>query len=100
MNTFKDLNAEAPELSEGYPRTGRIGPAWQKMWDRLQASGDFMDGRELAAEVSEEVELKASTLVALISRAASAGLLDREQRWVVGTRGPRQRSFYRIPVKR
>ena len=91
MNT-----TEAPEIAPGYPYRRRVFPAWQEMWDALSASSDFLDGRELAAEMAEKHGLQDTTLVGVLSRAASAGLLDTEQRPVEGTRGIRPRTFYKI----
>jgi hypothetical protein len=92
-----------PDISPGYPSKGaQLGPAWTKIWRALERSGsEFQDGHELAARVAKTTGLAPATLVALISRAAKAGLLEREARQVkvkiVKRSGMRTRTFYRIP---
>lgn len=87
----------APDLTPGYPSNGaKLGPAWQAMWDALKRSDDFQDGRTLAEEIAPQHGLDPATLIALFSRMAHGGYLDRELRPVVGTRGNRKRSHYRI----
>lgn len=98
---MEDVNVtgQAPDLSEGYPSTWKrkLGPCWQQLWDTMSASpGEFLDGRELADEVAHQHRLAPSTVVAFLSRAAKAGLLDREPRQVMSGRGYRTRTFYRI----
>ena len=82
----------------GYPSKGKkLGPAWEAIWRRLSRTpGEFLDGRELATKVAERHDLSPNTLVAVLSRAAAAGLLDKEGRSVQTGRGPRTRTFYRI----
>lgn len=81
----------------GYPSQGKkLGPAWQEIWDRLRYAPDALDGRELADQVAPRHDLAPATLVALISRAAKAGVLTREPRPVKSGRGQRTRTFYRI----
>ena len=93
MNTTQ----EAPNISGDYPGNGKkIGPAWRAVWAELGQADDYLDGRELAVKYAAPNGLMPSTLVALISRAAQAGLLERELRPVTSGRGPRNRSFYRI----
>lgn len=87
----------APDITPGYPSNGaKLGPAWASIWRDLSRAGDALDGRELAAKIAPKHELTPSTLVALISRAAKAGLLTREPRAVTTGRGQRTRTFYRI----
>ena len=100
MNTQID----APDIPNpayprgGYPTKGaKLGPAWRDIWKRLAKEGDFLDGRELADTVAPRHDLAPATLVALLSRAAKAGVLDKDHRPVVSTRGRRARTFYRIP---
>jgi DNA-binding MarR family transcriptional regulator len=87
-----------PDISPGYPSNGaKLGPAWAAVWRALDRKGeDYTDGRELAAKVADRYDLKPSTLVAVLSRAALAGLLDKEGRPVTTGRGQRIRTFYRI----
>lgn len=108
MDTFVDYSTDmetkrtptAPDITPGYPSKGKkLGPAWDAMWQKLTESGEFIEGRELAEEVAPGFGLEPATLVALISRAAQAGLLDKDLQDVEGARGMRSRSFYRIPVK-
>jgi hypothetical protein len=82
----------------GYPSKGvKLGPAWLAMWRKLGKAGDeFLDGRSLAESVAPGHELAPATLIALLSRAAKAGLLEKDSRMVKGTRGMRPRTFYRI----
>ncbi len=92
-------NTLAPDITPGYPSKGaKLGPAWSLIWSRLRDRPDeFLDGRVLAAEVAADQGLAESTLVALISRAAQAGLLDRDPRPVRSeNRGMRTRTHYRI----
>jgi hypothetical protein len=83
----------------GYPTKGaKLGPAWSAIWRKLSKAEDFLDGRELADQVAAKYDLAPATLVALLSRAAKAGVLDKELRPVQTTRGTRDRTFYRIPT--
>ena len=96
----------APDLTPGYPSNGaKLGPAWKDVWRTLGLINDFTDGRALAGGIAPEHDLSPSTLVALLSRAAKAGLLDRESRSVgIQIRLPdgttrassRKRTHYRI----
>lgn len=89
-------NALAPDITEGYPSKGRkVGPAWNALWEALRGE-DYQDGRELSARIAAEYEVQQATLVAMLSRAHTAGLLDKDIRMVKGTRGDRPRSFYKI----
>lgn len=102
--------AEAPEIYPGYPYKRRLWPAWQAMWDGLVKAGPtYQDGTVLARQVAGEHGLAAATMQAILTRAAAAGLLDRESREVpvdvVRKRpsgstftipGRRKRTFYRI----
>jgi len=110
MNT-QDVDL-APDFNPGYPSKGALlGPAWQHVWTELQRDPEvWRDGRELATTAAEAVGAQPATVVALISRAAYADLLDREGRLVevdIHTRdadghvtkkrrGKRNRTFYRI----
>lgn len=86
----------APDLTPGYPSKGRkLGPAWVDIWRALSTSENHMDGRELAEVVAPSYGLAPATLVALMSRAAKAGLLTTEKHTVTGTRGNRVRTHYR-----
>ncbi len=92
---------EAPDIpgTPGYPGKGkRLGPAWRELWGRLAADpSTYQDGPELCREIAPAHRLASSTLVAVLSRAAAAGLLEREYRRVeTGGRGPRTRAHYRI----
>lgn len=62
----------------------------------MERAGDFQDGIELAQKVAKSTDLAPATLVALMSRAATAGLLERKLVKVPTARGPRTRSFYKI----
>lgn len=91
-----------PDISPGYPSKGKtLGPAWAAMWTELtkakRRKDPYLDGHELAALVAPEFELAPATLVAVISRAAQAGLLAKDPRAVTSTRGKRTRTFYAIP---
>jgi hypothetical protein len=92
------MTKTAPDLTPGYPSKGpQIGPAWIDIWRALGRAGDeYQDGTELAAKYAAKYDLAPATLVALISRAAKAGFLEKELRSVDSGRGPRTRSFYRI----
>lgn len=99
----------------GYPTKGkRLGPAWDMIWRRLQRSADgWVDGTVVSAQVAEKTDLASGTLVALLSRAAKAGVLERKTMEVavpmrLGVSGAnpngkvvqsvRPRTFYRIPA--
>jgi hypothetical protein len=89
----------APDLTPGYPSKGpRLGPAWADIWRALaRVPDDFQDGYPIATRVAEKHGLSPSTLIGLIKRAATAGLLDREPKMVnTGKRGNRARTHYRI----
>lgn len=93
------MTTHAPDISPGYPSNGRhVGPAWRAIWQELEgvSAGDYVDGTELAERHAVEGSVMASTLMGVISRAARMGLLDRETRKVMGTRGPRPRTAFRI----
>lgn len=82
----------------GYPNpTRRLGRAWADMWTTLTTSGDFTDGTVLVEKAAEKSGLQETTLISFLTRAATAGVLEREHRTVDGTRGPRKRTFYRVP---
>lgn len=101
--TTKDI-PPAPDLTEGwrqgrpgYPSRGpKLGPAWAWCWEKLHETGDWMDGRELATEAAAKVGLQEISVSQLLVRMATAEKIDRTHRMVVGKRGPRRRSFYRI----
>lgn len=98
----------APDISPGYPSRGAVlGPAWAEIWTELEAAQDYIDGLELAVRVAGRTEAQPATLVALLSRAARAQVLDRAPRVVTvpivrgGSPGEpgqvrRTRTFYRI----
>ncbi len=86
-----------PNQTRGYPSgSRRLGPAWNEMWAAISTATDAVEGNTLAAEVAPKYGLAPATLIGLLSRAASAGLLQSESRQVVGSRGHRPRAFYRI----
>lgn len=96
-------NLTAPDLTPGYPSNGaKLGPAWRAVWTELDKASrtqdPFLDGRELADTVAPDYGLAPATLVALLSRAAKAGLLNKESRSVVSARGNRNRTHYRVPA--
>lgn len=85
----------APDITPGYPSKGeKVGPAWNEIYAALR-SPDYQDGRALADEIAPKHGLAPGTLVAILSRAAQKGLLDKEGRMVPGRRGPRTRTHYR-----
>jgi hypothetical protein len=103
----------APDFNPGYPSKGTLlGPAWQLIWDKLHEGNprEWREGRPLCWEVAEAVGAQPATVIALISRAAYAGLLEREMRPVVvpitikdqagnvtaQREGKRNRTFYRV----
>lgn len=89
-------NAQHPQ--GGYPSKGRrIGPAWREVWAALTAASDWLDGCKLAESVAPKHDLAPATVLVLVSRAAKAGVLERTHRTVMGPRGPRPRTHYRIP---
>lgn len=93
----------APDLTPGYPSKGpKLGPAWTALYTALHSaaltSEPFMDGQKLAASIASDYGLADATLVALLSRAAKAGILDREGRQVMTNRGVRTRTHYRVNV--
>lgn len=91
----------APDITPGYPSNGaKLGPAWASIWRTLSRADDALDGRLLAEKHAKANDLAPATLVALISRAAKAGLLTREPRPVTTGRGQRTRTFYRINENR
>jgi hypothetical protein len=93
----------APDLSPGYPSRGtKLGPAWNDLWAALSKAkrrkDAYLDGRELAGEIAQTYDLNPATLIALMSRMAKGGHLDREQRPVQTNGKTRNRTHYRIPV--
>lgn len=77
--------------------TTKLGQAWALAWQELRTAPDFLDGTELAARAAEPIGLSPNTMLGVFSRMANAGILAKERRPVVGTRGPRPRTFYRVP---
>lgn len=98
MTITTRLPREAPEISKGYPYKRRLFPAWQEAWTIMRAKPrTFVDGRDLAERSAEASDVYATTMVGVLSRAANAGLLEREYREVRGESGKlRKRTFYRI----
>lgn len=91
------MTIQAPDIKPGYPSKGkRLGPAWRDLWSALADSGDYQDGRALATPIAIRHDLAPATLVAVLSRAALAGLLEKEGRNVISGRGNRKRTHYRI----
>lgn len=112
------LHTKAPDIPNrawpkgGYPTKGkRLGPAWESIWRALERADDFLDGKELAETVAGKTGLTASTLTALMSRAAAADILEKDSRPVKVTvnmaksktypkgmaiTSTRTRTFYRI----
>lgn len=87
-----------PERVSHYSPKGRVGKAWAYAWAELDANRDiFLDGNDLATRSAETEGLSPATMVGVLSRAAKAGLLERGYEVVVGDRGPRTRTQYRIP---
>jgi hypothetical protein len=76
----------------------RLGRAWQYAWKHLAENREiWVDGNELADVAAETEGLSAATMVGVLTRAATAGVLERTHVTVDGTRGPRKRTQYRIP---
>ncbi len=87
----------APDITPGYPSKGaKVGPAWNEAYNALRTANDFQDGRALANEIAPRHDLDPATLIAILSRAALAGLLDKEPRPVASRRGNRNRTHYRV----
>jgi hypothetical protein len=105
-----NMQTEAPDLTPGYPSKGaRLGPAWKDVWAILQRDpGTYLDAWVIADEVAPTYDMSPLSIVQLMSRAAEAGILEREHRPVTTsitrvhkgrptTRpGTRLRSHYRI----
>lgn len=96
----------APDLTEGYPSKGaKLGPAWNEAWRILRRSTEPKDGRVLAAQVAVKHDLAPATVVALLSRMALGGHLERIPRKVTVPvtkagktyNSSRVRTFYRVP---
>jgi hypothetical protein len=90
-----------PDYPTGYPNPKRkLGQAWAHAWAELTAAGtEWTDGVMLADVTAEDAGLQKNTMISLFTRAATAGLLERTHKNAATTRGVRQRTFYRIPVK-
>jgi hypothetical protein len=92
MNTVS-----APDLTPGYPSNGeKVGPAWNEAYGRIAAAPDWLDGVQLADDLAEKYDLNPKTLVALFTRMATAGHLQRTHRAVKTGRGPRRRTHYKV----
>ena len=101
---------EPPDLSPGYPSKGaRLGPAWRDVWTiLLREPAEYRDGWAIADEVAGAYDMSPLSIVQLMSRAAKAGILEREHRPVTASitrvhggvpttrEGTRLRSHYRI----
>lgn len=108
------ITSEAPDLTPGYPSKGpRLGPVWKDVWAELQASPDeWKDAWAVADRLAPRYDLEPLSIVQLMSRMATGGILLREKRPVettitrtqngnVTTRpGMRLRSHYRINAER
>lgn len=105
--------SEAPDLTPGYPSKGpRLGPAWRDAWAHLRASPEeWVDAWALADELAPAHDLEQLSIVQLLSRMATGGILERERRPVSTTitrtqagkattrEGVRLRSHYRINAR-
>lgn len=80
------------------PETG-LGRAWAAAWAELVTAGDFVDGMELAERTAPVGEVQPITMITLLTRAATAGVIERELRVMPSTRGARRRTFYRAIAK-
>lgn len=101
---------EAPDLTPGYPSKGpRLGPVWRDVWAALRASPEtYVDAWALADRLAPGHDIEPLSIVQLMSRMATAGILEREKRPVTTTitrtqggkattrAGVRLRSHYRI----
>jgi hypothetical protein len=104
------ITSEAPDLTPGYPSKGpRLGPVWKDVWTYLQASPEkWHDAWALADVLAPKYDLEPLSIVQLMSRMATGGILEREKRPVTTTitrtqkgavttrEGLRLRSHYRI----
>ena len=102
--------SEAPDLTPGYPSKGpRLGPVWKDVWAELQASPEtWRDAWVLADRLAPAYDLEPLSVVQLMSRMATGGILERVRRPVQTTitrtqngkattrDGLRLRSHYRI----
>lgn len=79
---------------------GAVARAWQYVWDRLDRT-QAKDGRELADLAAKHYSLKPLSVVAVLHRMATAGVLEREAREVKVTaeRDLRVRDAAGKPVK-
>lgn len=67
----------APNFSGDYPMAGeRIGPAWQRVWDRM-ADRKWLMTQVIARDPELRGDLQPKTMENLIRRAFRAGLLER-----------------------
>lgn len=83
-----------------YPDRGRLGAAWPAAYKLITDAGvNWVDGVELAKDLGAEHGLNPNTLIALFTRMATAGKLERYAGDVMTTRGIRRRTHYRIPQK-
>ena len=88
-----DFGRTAAGKPTAYPSAGRIiGPAWQSMWSAL-ADGEWRDGAELAVTVGSRRGCSPKTARNLLAGAATAGLIEREER--IGGEPQRWRTWYR-----
>jgi hypothetical protein len=90
-----------PARVSTYSPKGRVGRAWAHAWkvlnDHKAAGPGYVDGNDLAAEAADSEGLATATMVGVLTRAATAGLLEKSHVITDGTRGPRKRTQYRIP---
>jgi len=88
--------SKVPMITERYPHPDyRIGKAWQALYTILRDSGEPVEGRAIVDAVASQYNLAPATLTNLLSRAAKAGLLRSELRYV-RDKVTRKHAFYEV----
>ena len=108
MTTQTRPNGQAP-AGDKYKigaKGGKVGQAWQRVWDGL-AADEYRDGVALAEEAAAQVGIQAVSVISHLHRMAQEGYLDTEVRPVTTIvrkfgkeyAAKRRRTHYRIATQ-
>lgn len=104
MTTRPNGQAPAGDTYAIGAKGGKVGQAWQLIWDRLDRD-TWQDGTILAAEAAAEVGVKPVSVISHLHRMAAEGHLDSEvlygdaeiHKFGQVYQARRKRTHYRLP---